>query len=152
MHLLFFLHKGNDFRKDHSRLAMLCATFPSVTLVLLTATASKKDVSEIKESSNLKSPLEVTVNPNRSNIFYGKSLPPRRRCRFHGRNSQAQCNTRENSDISTNFVISVFDMVRFFHSSIPRIIWALTILPFYCRSTRRKQPVCSISCSTAKGN
>ena len=104
---------GDDSRKDHSRLAMLCATFPSVTLVLLTATASKKDVSEIKESSNLKSPLEVTVNPNKSNIFYQKSLRPRRRCRFHGRNSQAQCNTRENSDISTNFVISVFGMVWF---------------------------------------
>lgn len=103
MHFLFFLHRGEDSRKDHSRLAMLCATFPSVTLVPLTATASKKDVPEIKESSNLKSPLEVTVNPNKSNIFYEKSLPPRRRCRFHGRNSQAQCNTRENSDISTNF-------------------------------------------------
>lgn len=78
MHFLFFLHQGDDFRKDHSRLAMLCATFPSVTLVLLTATASKKDVSEIKESSDLKFPLEVTVNPNNSNIFYGKRLPPRR--------------------------------------------------------------------------
>ena len=113
MHFLFFLLRGDDSRKDHSRLAILCTTFPSVKLVPLTATASKKDVPEIKESSNLKSPLEVTVNPNKSNIFYEKSLPPRRRCRFHGRNSQAQCNTRENSDISTNFVISVFDMVWF---------------------------------------
>ena len=62
----------DDFRKDHSRLAMLCATFPSVLVVALTATASKKDVSAIKESLNLKSPLEVIANPNRSNIFYEK--------------------------------------------------------------------------------
>ena len=51
---------------------MLCATFPSVPVVALTATASKKDVSVIKESLNLKSPLEVIANPNRSNIFYEK--------------------------------------------------------------------------------
>ena len=43
----------------------------SVPVVALTATASKKDVSAIKESLNLKS-LEVIANPNRSNIFYEK--------------------------------------------------------------------------------
>ena len=36
--------RGDDFRKDYSRLAMLCATFPSVPVVALTATASRSDV------------------------------------------------------------------------------------------------------------
>ena len=39
-------------------------------MVALTATASKVDVSGIKESLNLKKPLEVIGNPNRPNIFY----------------------------------------------------------------------------------
>lgn len=51
---------------------MLCATFPNVPVVALTATASKKDVKAIKESLNLKNPLEVIGNPNRANIFYKK--------------------------------------------------------------------------------
>ena len=49
---------------------MLCATFPKVPVVALTATASKKDVEVIKQSLNLKNPLEVIGNPNRPNVFY----------------------------------------------------------------------------------
>ena len=51
---------------------MLCATFPSVPVVALTATASKSDVAAIKASLNLKTPLEIIANPNRQNIFYEK--------------------------------------------------------------------------------
>lgn len=51
---------------------MLCATFPTVPVVALTATASKADVRAIKQSLNLKNPLEVVGNPNRPNIFYKK--------------------------------------------------------------------------------
>ena len=51
---------------------MLCATFPTVPVVALTATASKRDVTEIKASLNLKNPLEIVGNPNRPNIFYKK--------------------------------------------------------------------------------
>lgn len=69
---LSILFRGDDFRKDYSRLAMLCATFPSVPVVALTATASNKDVVAIKESLNLKNPLEVIGNPNRPNILYEK--------------------------------------------------------------------------------
>lgn len=69
---LSILFRGDDFRKDYSRLAMLCATFPSVPVVALTATASNKDVVAIKESLNLKNPLEVIANPNRPNILYEK--------------------------------------------------------------------------------
>lgn len=66
------LEWGDDFRKDYANLAMLCATFPTVPVVALTATASKRDVTAIKESLNLKNPLEVIENPNRPNIFYKK--------------------------------------------------------------------------------
>ena len=51
---------------------MLCATFPQVPVVALTATASKADVKAIKDSLNMKKPLEVIGDPNRANIFYEK--------------------------------------------------------------------------------
>ena len=51
---------------------MLCATFPQVPVVALTATASKGDVKAIKDSLNMKNPLEVVGDPNRANIFYEK--------------------------------------------------------------------------------
>lgn len=64
--------RGEDFRKDYSQLSMLCATFPQVPVVALTATVSKADVKEIKDSLNMKNPLEVIGDPNRANIFYEK--------------------------------------------------------------------------------
>ena len=51
---------------------MLCAIFPNVPVVALTATASKSDISSIKESLKLRNPLEVIGNPNRPNIHYKK--------------------------------------------------------------------------------
>ena len=51
---------------------MLCATFPAVPVVALTATSSKEDIMAIKESLNLKNPLEIVANPNRPNIMYKK--------------------------------------------------------------------------------
>ncbi|XP_044167046.1 ATP-dependent DNA helicase RecQ-like [Acropora millepora] len=66
------LEWGEDFRRDYSQLSMLCATFPQVPVVALTATASKADIKEIKDSLNMKNPLEVIGNPNRANIFYEK--------------------------------------------------------------------------------
>ena len=65
--------RGDDFRTDYSRLAMLCASFPGVPVVALTATASKKDILAINDSLNLKNPLKVIANPNRPNIFMKKS-------------------------------------------------------------------------------
>lgn len=41
-------------------------------VVALTATASRKDVKAIKESLNLRNPLEVIGDPNRPNTFYEK--------------------------------------------------------------------------------
>ena len=51
---------------------MLCAAFPSVPVVALTATASKADVMSIKGSLNLKNPVEIIGNPDRPNVFYEK--------------------------------------------------------------------------------
>ena len=48
------------------------ATFPAVPVVALTATASKKDVINIKRSLNMRNPVEVIASPNRPNIFYEK--------------------------------------------------------------------------------
>ena len=43
-------------------------------MLALTATASKNDVAQIKESLNLKNPLEVIATPNRTNVFNDKVL------------------------------------------------------------------------------
>ena len=51
---------------------MLCATFATVPVVALTATANRRDIDAIRQSLNLKNPLEIIGNPNRPNIFYKK--------------------------------------------------------------------------------
>jgi len=50
----------------------MCHFSTSATVVALTATASKADVKEIKDSLNMKNPLELIGDPNRGNIFYEK--------------------------------------------------------------------------------
>ena len=42
------ISRGDDFRTDYSHLGMLCALFPSVPVLALSATASKKDRQVIK--------------------------------------------------------------------------------------------------------
>ena len=51
---------------------MLCALFPLVPVLALTATASKKDRATIMKTLHLKNPVEVHVSPNRPNIYYKK--------------------------------------------------------------------------------
>ena len=51
---------------------MLCAAFPSSPVISLTATASKADIVAIKESLNLRNPVEITANPDRPNIYNEK--------------------------------------------------------------------------------
>lgn len=51
---------------------MLCAAFPNVPVLALTATANKADRKHIKESLGLKKCVEVVANPDRKNIFYEK--------------------------------------------------------------------------------
>ena len=67
---MFF--RGKDFRQDYSRLKMVCALFPSVPLLALTATANKQDREEIKEVLGLSECVDIIVSPDRKNIFYEK--------------------------------------------------------------------------------
>lgn len=78
---------------------MMCAAFSSAPVLALTATASYKDISIIKESLNLKKKtLEVIASPNRANLFYEKVF-----CENFGTNC---CQTEgKKSRPSTNFFI-----------------------------------------------
>ena len=51
---------------------MLCALFPSVPFLALTATACKEDRDTIKKTLHMTNPFEVVGSPNRVNIFYEK--------------------------------------------------------------------------------
>ncbi len=51
---------------------MLCAVFPHVPVLALTATANKTDIKNIQCSLGLKVCIEVVVNPDRPNIYYEK--------------------------------------------------------------------------------
>jgi ATP-dependent DNA helicase RecQ len=51
---------------------MLCAVFPNIPVLALTATANKVDRKYIKDSLGLKKCCEVTANPDRKNIFLEK--------------------------------------------------------------------------------
>ena len=66
------ISRGDDFRTDYSHLGMLCALFPSVPVLALSATASKKDRQVIKGTLHMINPLEVVGSLNRPNIFYEK--------------------------------------------------------------------------------
>ena len=77
--------RGDDFRRDYSRLSMLCATFPSTPVLALTATASKKDISAIKESLNLKSPLQMQLIQTQKIFFMKRCLEKERMLIFSKR-------------------------------------------------------------------
>ena len=70
--VLYVTLGGDEFRKDYSQLGMLCAAFPNVPVIALTATANKVDRKLIKESLGLKKCVEVVANPDRKNIIYEK--------------------------------------------------------------------------------
>ncbi|CAB4035844.1 ATP-dependent DNA helicase [Paramuricea clavata] len=63
------LEWSKDFRVDYGNLAVLCATFSSVRVVAMTATANKNDRESIKKSLGLKTCAEVVGNPDRTNIM-----------------------------------------------------------------------------------
>ncbi|XP_028412369.1 uncharacterized protein LOC114535187 isoform X2 [Dendronephthya gigantea] len=48
---------GSDFRKDYGRLGVLCALFPDVPVIAMTATASQTDIKYIQDSLGLKNYL-----------------------------------------------------------------------------------------------
>lgn len=51
---------------------MLGAFFPNAAIIALTATANKMDRIKIKDSLNMKNPVEVIGDGDRPNIFYSK--------------------------------------------------------------------------------
>jgi ATP-dependent DNA helicase RecQ len=62
------LIRGSEFRKDYSQLGMVCAAFPNVPVIAMTATANKKDRNGIKASLGLRNCMEVIGNYDR--IFF----------------------------------------------------------------------------------
>ena len=66
------ISRGDYFRTDYSHLGILCALLPSVPVLALLATASKKDRQVIKDTLHMINPLEVVGTLNRPNIFYEK--------------------------------------------------------------------------------
>ena len=68
----FYFFRGIDFRKDYGKLGVLCASFPDIPVVAMTATASLSDVGKIQESLGLKKCKQVIGNPDRPNIFSKK--------------------------------------------------------------------------------
>jgi superfamily II DNA helicase RecQ len=65
-------NRGCDFRPDYSKLGVLCAIYPDVPVLAMTATANVQDRKYIIESLGLKKCKTVIGNPDRKNIFYKK--------------------------------------------------------------------------------
>ncbi|CAB3980189.1 ATP-dependent DNA helicase PIF1, partial [Paramuricea clavata] len=55
---------GSEFRNDYGKLGVLCAFFPDILAVAITATASSSDVVKIKESLGLKKCNYIIGNPD----------------------------------------------------------------------------------------
>lgn len=72
IYILYVYYRGGDFRKDYSKLGVLCAIFPDVPILAMTATANLMDRKGIMESLGLKNCKQVIGNPDRQNIFYQK--------------------------------------------------------------------------------
>ncbi|XP_028418840.1 mediator of RNA polymerase II transcription subunit 34-like [Dendronephthya gigantea] len=65
---------GSEFREDYGKLGVLCALFPDVPCLAMTATASRADINAIIDSLGLKNCKLVIGNPDRKNIFYSKGF------------------------------------------------------------------------------
>ena len=70
--LVFISCRGSEFRKDYGKLGVLCALFPSVPVLAMTATASQTDLKCIQDLLGLKKCKCIIANPDRKNIFYKK--------------------------------------------------------------------------------
>ena len=64
--------RGSDFRTDYGKLVVLCAMFPDVPVLAMTATASRSDMKCIQDSLGLKNCKHIVTNPDRKNICYKK--------------------------------------------------------------------------------
>ena len=72
IHCCQFFYRGTDFRPDFGKLGVLCALFPDVPVLAMTATANQKDRESIIECLGLKGCQCIIGNPDRKNIFYKK--------------------------------------------------------------------------------
>ncbi|CAB3979760.1 Hypothetical predicted protein [Paramuricea clavata] len=59
-------------RKDYGKLGVLCALFPDVPCLAMTATASRTDMNAIYELLGLKKCEYIVANPDRKNSYYKK--------------------------------------------------------------------------------
>lgn len=67
--MLFFC-RGEEFRKDFSRIQEILGIFPGVPVSLFTATASPSTRNKLVKDLALRNPLQITKNPDRPNIKY----------------------------------------------------------------------------------
>ena len=72
--LLVIAGVNKDFRVDYSNLLVLCASFPNVPVVAMTATATNSDREAIKRSLDIKDCCEIVGNPDQTNITYEKHV------------------------------------------------------------------------------
>ena len=64
-------HRGDDFRKEYSKLGEMSSILSTdVHTMALTATATKTLRTDIIKVLGMKSPVVVTVNPDKANIKY----------------------------------------------------------------------------------
>lgn len=62
---------GHDFRRDYLFLGTMKTLFPDVPILGVTATASRKVLSEIQKMLNIRGSLIMTSPFNRPNLYYG---------------------------------------------------------------------------------
>ena len=63
---------GSEFCPDFGKLAQLGSLFPSAPILALTATAPKKLIEHLKNKLQVKNPIVLIGNLDRSNIFICK--------------------------------------------------------------------------------
>ena len=68
----YYYYRSKDFREDYSRLAELRALVPP-HFMACTATATKSDKKEVIENLEMGGCVEVSVLPDRPNIFYDRT-------------------------------------------------------------------------------
>ena len=68
--LLILIFRGEQFRKDYSKLGELRSLLPKANFLALTATASPEDRKIISKALCLNNTSEVIASCNRSNIFH----------------------------------------------------------------------------------
>ena len=61
-----------DFRRNYAKLGVLCAMYPGIPVLTMTATATRNYIPCILKSLRLKNCKCIVVNPDRKNIIFAK--------------------------------------------------------------------------------